>query len=165
MQSVYVIFRRFEISIIVNRQWYLFLEQNWFCSCINDKENWIRRTVTHMVCCFIYSMTVTEHLWFYSQLKGLSLQETTNEINPMISDIGLGHRKHAFPHMLSGMVCYWFVMDNGTKFFLIWYWEWGIHKQISIHILTDCHIIFRETYLCPKSNTYSVFIMDLHTSS
>ncbi|XP_062592616.1 phospholipid-transporting ATPase ABCA1-like [Saccostrea cucullata] len=47
-------------------------------------------------------MTVREHLWFYSQLKGLSLQETANEINPMIKDVGLSHRKHAFPHMLSG---------------------------------------------------------------
>ncbi|KAK3090139.1 hypothetical protein FSP39_009459 [Pinctada imbricata] len=47
-------------------------------------------------------MTVAEHLWFYSQLKGQSREDTNKEIKEMVNDTGMSHRKDEFPHMLSG---------------------------------------------------------------
>ena len=48
------------------------------------------------------SMTVEEHLWFYSQLKGQTRKDTNEEVKEMINDTGMSHRKDEFPHMLSG---------------------------------------------------------------
>ena len=51
-------------------------------------------------------MTVAEHLWFYSQLKGQH-NETNNDVleeenNKMITDLGIPHKKNEWSKNLSG---------------------------------------------------------------
>ena len=50
-------------------------------------------------------MTVAEHLWFYSQLKGRhgrSAAELEEESSRMISDLGIPHKRHEWSRNLSG---------------------------------------------------------------
>ena len=53
-------------------------------------------------------MTVAEHLWFYSQLKGQArdgkegLEELEEESDKMISDLGIPHKRNEMSKNLSG---------------------------------------------------------------
>uniref|UniRef100_A0A8C6Y8P9 ATP-binding cassette sub-family A member 2 n=1 Tax=Naja naja TaxID=35670 RepID=A0A8C6Y8P9_NAJNA len=47
-------------------------------------------------------LTVEEHLWFYSQLKGMAKEEICNEMAKMIEDLELTHKCHFLVQTLSG---------------------------------------------------------------
>ncbi|KAJ7308105.1 hypothetical protein JRQ81_008613 [Phrynocephalus forsythii] len=47
-------------------------------------------------------LTVEEHLWFYSQLKGMAEKEIVKEMDKMIEDLELTHKCHSLVQTLSG---------------------------------------------------------------
>uniref|UniRef100_A0A670KMZ7 ATP-binding cassette sub-family A member 2 n=1 Tax=Podarcis muralis TaxID=64176 RepID=A0A670KMZ7_PODMU len=47
-------------------------------------------------------LTVEEHLWFYSQLKGMAEEEIRKEMDKMIEDLELTHKCHSLVQTLSG---------------------------------------------------------------
>uniref|UniRef100_A0A8C5RJB7 ATP-binding cassette sub-family A member 2 n=1 Tax=Laticauda laticaudata TaxID=8630 RepID=A0A8C5RJB7_LATLA len=47
-------------------------------------------------------LTVEEHLWFYSQLKGMAKEEICKEMTKMIEDLELTHKCHFLAQTLSG---------------------------------------------------------------
>ncbi|XP_062816350.1 ATP-binding cassette sub-family A member 2 isoform X1 [Anolis carolinensis] len=47
-------------------------------------------------------LTVDEHLWFYSQLKGMAQEELRKEMHKMIEDLELTHKRHSLVQTLSG---------------------------------------------------------------
>ncbi|XP_036407591.1 phospholipid-transporting ATPase ABCA1-like [Megalops cyprinoides] len=51
----------------------------------------------------LFSMlTVEEHIWFYARLKGLSEQEVKAEMEHILTDMGLPHKRHSRTSRLSG---------------------------------------------------------------
>lgn len=44
-----------------------------------------------------------EHIYFYARLKGRSRDEVKNEMDQMIEDVGLPHKRKALAKNLSGM--------------------------------------------------------------
>nr|XP_033774294.1 phospholipid-transporting ATPase ABCA1 [Geotrypetes seraphini] len=48
------------------------------------------------------TLTVEEHIWFYARLKGLSENKVKAEMEQMVTDVGLPHKKHAKSSQLSG---------------------------------------------------------------
>ena len=55
--------------------------------------------VTHKRVC---RLSVEEHLWFYSRLKGMDNESIKREMPGMIQDIGLPHKRHEMAKNLSG---------------------------------------------------------------
>ena len=53
---------------------------------------------------FTARLTVAEHLWFYGCMKGMTTAEINAEMDGMIADIGLPHKKKELSKNLSGMV-------------------------------------------------------------
>ncbi|KAF3836109.1 hypothetical protein F7725_028667 [Dissostichus mawsoni] len=49
-----------------------------------------------------YIMTVAEHILFYSQLKGRSIAEAEQEVENMLQDLGLPHKRNELTQNLSG---------------------------------------------------------------
>ncbi|XP_052776388.1 phospholipid-transporting ATPase ABCA1-like isoform X2 [Mya arenaria] len=47
-------------------------------------------------------LTVEEHLWFYARLKGAASSEVKGEMEQMIKDVGLPHKRNEFSSNLSG---------------------------------------------------------------
>ncbi|KAJ8374724.1 hypothetical protein SKAU_G00053040 [Synaphobranchus kaupii] len=47
-------------------------------------------------------LTVEEHVWFYGRLKGLSNSEVKNEMDMLLTDVGLLHKRHEQTRNLSG---------------------------------------------------------------
>uniref|UniRef100_A0AAV2MPG3 ATP-binding cassette sub-family A member 2 n=1 Tax=Knipowitschia caucasica TaxID=637954 RepID=A0AAV2MPG3_KNICA len=47
-------------------------------------------------------LTVHEHLWFYSRLKGVHEDDIRKEMDKMIVDLGLSHKRHSLVQTLSG---------------------------------------------------------------
>ncbi|XP_028818388.1 LOW QUALITY PROTEIN: ATP-binding cassette sub-family A member 1 [Denticeps clupeoides] len=47
-------------------------------------------------------LTVEEHVWFYGRLKGLSNSEVKGELNSLLDDVGLLHKRHEQTRNLSG---------------------------------------------------------------
>lgn len=47
-------------------------------------------------------LTVEEHLWFYSRLKGMAEDEIRKEMDKMIEDLGLSNKRHSLVQTLSG---------------------------------------------------------------
>ncbi|XP_052284173.1 phospholipid-transporting ATPase ABCA1-like isoform X3 [Dreissena polymorpha] len=47
-------------------------------------------------------LTVEEHLWFYARLKGASANEVKHELEQMIKDVGLPHKRQELSSNLSG---------------------------------------------------------------
>lgn len=53
---------------------------------------------------FVYfSLTVEEHIYFYARLKGRSSEEVQKEIDQMINDVGLPHKRKDLAKNLSGV--------------------------------------------------------------
>lgn len=52
---------------------------------------------------FSVSMTVAEHILFYSQLKGRSITEAMEELENMLQDLGLPHKRDELTQNLSGL--------------------------------------------------------------
>ncbi|XP_061831887.2 phospholipid-transporting ATPase ABCA1 isoform X4 [Nerophis lumbriciformis] len=48
------------------------------------------------------TLTVEEHVWFYGRLKGLSEEEVKAEMDPLLDDVGLLHKRHEQTKNLSG---------------------------------------------------------------
>ncbi|XP_048669373.1 ATP-binding cassette sub-family A member 2 [Marmota marmota marmota] len=47
-------------------------------------------------------LTVEEHLWFYSRLKSMAQEEIHKEMDKMIEDLELSHKRHSLVQTLSG---------------------------------------------------------------
>ncbi|KAK9966236.1 hypothetical protein ABG768_003359 [Culter alburnus] len=47
-------------------------------------------------------LTVEEHVWFYGQMKGMSMEDVKKEINSLLEDVGLHHKRHEQTKNLSG---------------------------------------------------------------
>ncbi|KAF4107052.1 phospholipid-transporting ATPase ABCA1 isoform X2 [Onychostoma macrolepis] len=47
-------------------------------------------------------LTVEEHVWFYGRMKGMSTGEVKKEINSLLEDVGLQHKRHEQTRNLSG---------------------------------------------------------------
>ncbi|XP_076009720.1 phospholipid-transporting ATPase ABCA1 [Genypterus blacodes] len=47
-------------------------------------------------------LTVEEHVWFYGRLKGLSAEEVKAELDTLLNDVGLLHKRHEQTKNLSG---------------------------------------------------------------
>ena len=52
---------------------------------------------------FLLSLTVEEHIYFYGRLKGRSRAEVKIEIDQMIADVGLPHKRKELAKNLSGL--------------------------------------------------------------
>ena len=55
-----------------------------------------------MVIFLCFSMSVEEHLWFYGRLKGLGKEKLQGEIDQMVKDVGLPHKRKELSRNLSG---------------------------------------------------------------
>lgn len=51
---------------------------------------------------YFCSLTVEEHLWFYARLKGLPQERVKREVEQMIKDVGLPHKRKQVSASLSG---------------------------------------------------------------
>lgn len=51
---------------------------------------------------FVGSLSVEEHLWFYARLKGKADSVVKEEIEQMITDIGLQKKRRELTQHLSG---------------------------------------------------------------
>lgn len=49
-----------------------------------------------------HSLTVEEHVWFYGRLKGLSEQQVQEEMEQLLQDTGLPHKRREQTRNLSG---------------------------------------------------------------
>ncbi|XP_056088824.1 phospholipid-transporting ATPase ABCA1 [Rhinichthys klamathensis goyatoka] len=47
-------------------------------------------------------LTVEEHVWFYGRMKGISMEEVEKEIDSLLEDVGLQHKRHEQTKNLSG---------------------------------------------------------------
>uniref|UniRef100_A0A672M4G2 P-type phospholipid transporter n=1 Tax=Sinocyclocheilus grahami TaxID=75366 RepID=A0A672M4G2_SINGR len=47
-------------------------------------------------------LTVEEHVWFYGRMKGMSMGEVKKEINSLLDNVGLQHKRHEQTKNLSG---------------------------------------------------------------
>lgn len=54
-------------------------------------------------CFHPYRLTVEEHIYFYSRLKGRSRDEVKSEMDQMIKDVGLPHKRKDLAKNLSGV--------------------------------------------------------------
>lgn len=52
--------------------------------------------------CVSLRLTVEEHVWFYGRLKGLSEAEVKTELDTLLDDVGLLHKRHEQTKNLSG---------------------------------------------------------------
>uniref|UniRef100_A0AAQ4QFF7 P-type phospholipid transporter n=1 Tax=Gasterosteus aculeatus aculeatus TaxID=481459 RepID=A0AAQ4QFF7_GASAC len=51
----------------------------------------------------LFSMlTVEEHIWFYARLKGLPEEQVKAEMEQIVNDVGLPHKRHSCTNTLSG---------------------------------------------------------------
>lgn len=51
---------------------------------------------------FSFRLTVEEHVWFYGCLKGLSEAEVKSELDTLLDNVGLLHKRHEQTKNLSG---------------------------------------------------------------
>lgn len=54
--------------------------------------------------CLFLRLTVEEHVWFYGCLKGLSEAEVKSELDTLLDNVGLLHKRHEQTKNLSGKV-------------------------------------------------------------
>lgn len=54
-----------------------------------------------------FRLTVEEHIYFYARLKGLSSKEVKIEMDQMIEDVGLPHKRKDLAKNLSGVSTLW----------------------------------------------------------
>lgn len=50
-----------------------------------------------------FRLTVEEHIWFYARLKGLSEEEVKAEMEQILIDTGLPHKRKSRTSQLSGV--------------------------------------------------------------
>ena len=51
---------------------------------------------------FIFSLTVAEHIWFYASLKGMNPKLIDIEMNQLLINVGLPHKRNEMAKTLSG---------------------------------------------------------------
>lgn len=61
--------------------------------------------------CLSFSLTVEEHVWFYGCMKGLSEEEVKAELDTLLEDVGLLHKRHEQTKNLSGIVFLLFLIQ------------------------------------------------------
>lgn len=62
-----------------------------------------------------FRLTVEEHVWFYGCLKGLSEAEVQSEMDTLLDDVGLLHKRHEQTKNLSGnFACLTFLLKKGS---------------------------------------------------
>uniref|UniRef100_A0A8C2KP21 ABC transporter domain-containing protein n=1 Tax=Cyprinus carpio TaxID=7962 RepID=A0A8C2KP21_CYPCA len=59
-------------------------------------------SICSCLCVVCFSLTVEEHIYFYARLKGRSSKEVQKEIDQMIRDVGLPHKRKDLVKNLSG---------------------------------------------------------------
>lgn len=47
-------------------------------------------------------LTVEEHIWFYARLKGLPKEQVEAEMDQIVNDVGLPHKRKSRSNTLSG---------------------------------------------------------------
>lgn len=57
----------------------------------------------HPIPSLVLSMTVAEHILFYSLLKGRPIAEAEEEVENMLQDMGLPHKRAELTQNLSGL--------------------------------------------------------------
>lgn len=60
-------------------------------------------------------MTVAEHILFYSLLKGRPIAEAEEEVENMLQDLGLPHKRDELTQNLSGLSGCFFIANNKIK--------------------------------------------------
>lgn len=65
--------------------------------------------VNVFVVLFTNSLTVEEHIWFYTSLKGKPNKQAHAECDRMMRETGLYHRSQEFPDQLSGNTCHYYI--------------------------------------------------------
>lgn len=66
---------------------------------INPQRGTVSCTLTLLLFC---RLTVEEHIWFYARLKGLPEKKVKEEMEQMVTDVGLPHKLKARTSKLSG---------------------------------------------------------------
>lgn len=56
------------------------------------------------LCPIFFSLTVEEHILFYSLLKGRERKEAEQEVENMLQDLGLPHKRYDEAQNLSGLI-------------------------------------------------------------
>ena len=59
-------------------------------------------TICDRLVLFWCRLTVEEHIWFYARLKGLSEEKVKAEMEQIVNDMGLPHKRHSRTSTLSG---------------------------------------------------------------
>lgn len=72
-----------------------------------------------------FSMTVEEHIYFYARVKGRSSKEVKKEIDQMINDVGLPHKRKDLAKNLSGLCVCVFVCFSSIHTTLIMHTDIG----------------------------------------
>lgn len=49
-----------------------------------------------------FRLTVEEHIWFYARLKGLPEEKVKSEMEQIVMDLGLPHKRKSRTNQLSG---------------------------------------------------------------
>lgn len=65
-----------------------------------EKANW--PIISDFYVYLLNSLTVEEHLWFYAKLKGAQSKCLSSEIDKMIADVDLVHKRKELSTNLSG---------------------------------------------------------------
>ena len=55
-----------------------------------------------------------EHIWFYARLKGLPEEMVKSEMEQIVNDVGLPHKRQSRTSTLSGQFCI-FNFDNNLR--------------------------------------------------
>ena len=63
----------------------------------------IQRVLPNLFFLILISLTVEEHIYFYARLKGCSRDQVKTEMDQMIKDVGLPHKRKDLAKNLSGM--------------------------------------------------------------
>lgn len=74
-----------------------------------EKANW--PIISDFYVYLLNSLTVEEHLWFYAKLKGAQSKCLSSEIDKMIADVDLVHKRKELSTNLSGRL-FSFILIN-----------------------------------------------------
>lgn len=74
------------------------------CCLIAETEMNLAMNEIFYACCawLVSRLTVEEHIWFYARLKGLSEEKVKSEMDQVVEDIGLPHKRKSRTSQLSG---------------------------------------------------------------
>lgn len=113
-----------------------------------DIKNWILCTLVAPVFWVIVwfvgllwsRLTVEEHIWFYARLKGLPEEKVKAEMEQIVNDVGLPHKRQSRTSTLSGQfinVTFFPLFVISQVILDVFYWGIFIHCSFEI-----CHSDF-----------------------